>query len=325
MSDEAAPAVRRGRSARPQSSAAERRVAEAAAIGVMVIWAGNFIVVKASIGELPPIGFSFLRFLLAGVVLLVICRIVEGGVGVPRREVVPLVALGAIGFGLYQILWTTALVNTTAGNSALLIAATPIFTMLVAVAIGSDTFTRAKAAGAIVSFLGVALVVGAGAGLEFDGRLIGDLMTIAAAFCWACYVSFGAPVLRRHSPLRTTAWTVLAGTAVMAPIGLWQLAGADLATVPPSAGLGILYAGLLAAALGNVVVFRGIKLVGPTRITNYQFLIPALAVLLAAVFLAEPIRPAQVIGGVVIVLGIFVARGRHGARALARAGRWRPA
>jgi drug/metabolite transporter (DMT)-like permease len=114
---------------RQQSTATERRVAEAAAIGVMVIWAGNFIVVKASIGELPPIGFSFLRFLLAGIVLLVICRVLEGSVGVPRREALPLAALGAIGFGAYQILWTTALVNTTAGDSALLIAATPIFTM----------------------------------------------------------------------------------------------------------------------------------------------------------------------------------------------------
>lgn len=307
--------------------AAERRLAELATIAVMAIWAGNFIVVKAAIADLPPVGYSFVRFLLAGVVLLGLCLAVEGSVRLPRRDIVPLAALGALGFGVYQILWTTALEDTTAGNSALIVAATPVFTMLLAAAIGSDTLTRNRAAGALVAFLGVALVIGAGSGLSFDGRLVGDLMTLAAAFLWACYVSFGAPILRRHSPLRTTAWTVTFGSLVLAPLGIWQLTDGASVTWGAPALLAVLYSALLAAALGNVVVFRGIKLVGPTRITNYQFLIPALAVVLAAVVLGEGIHPVQAAGGVVIVLGIVVARGQRGMGALARAGRgrWRPA
>ncbi len=281
-------------------------LAEAATIGVMAIWAGNFIVVKAAIAELPPIGYSFVRFLVGGLVLLAICLAVEGSVRLPRRDVGLLAALGALGFGVYQMLWTTALEHTTAGNSALIVAATPIFTMLVAAAVGSDTLTRSKALGAVVSFVGVALVIGSG--LALDVRLVGDLMTLAAAFLWACYVSFGAPILRRHSPLRTTSWTITFGALALAPVGLWQLATAPTVTWTTGAVGAVLYSGLLAAALGNVVVFRGIRLLGPTRITNYQVLVPAIAVVLAALALGEAIQPAQVIGGTVIVLGILVAR-----------------
>jgi drug/metabolite transporter (DMT)-like permease len=57
-----------------------------------------------------------------------------------------------------------------------------------------------------------------------------------------------------------------------------------------------------------VVVFHAVKLLGPTRITAFQSLVPAIAVVLAGVFLAEPILPAQVLGGVVIVAGILVTR-----------------
>jgi len=306
------PAGRRGHPL-PRASARELRLAEAAAVGVMAIWAGNFVVVKAAFSQLPPVGYASIRFLIAGLLLLGLCRWREGSVGLPRRDILPVAALGAVGFGIYQVLWSTALSHSTAGNSALIIGATPILTMLVAVVIGSDTFSWTKAAGALVSFVGLALVIGAGAGFSLGDHLVGDLMTLVAALCWACYVSFGAPVLRRHSPLRTSAWTILSGTAVMAPLGLWQLARADLSLVTPTAGLAIAYSAVLAGALGNVVVFEGIRLLGPTRITNLQFLPPALAVILAAIFLGETIRPEQVAGGLVIVLGILLAR-RAGTR-----------
>ncbi len=65
---------------------------------------------------------------------------------------------------------------------------------------------------------------------------------------------------------------------------------------------------MLAGALGNVVVFWAIRLLGPTRITNLQFLPPALAIVMAAVFLGEQILPTQLIGGAVIALGVVVAR-----------------
>ncbi len=275
----------------------------------MLVWAGNFIVVKSVLGELPPVGFTFTRFMLAGLVLLVACRIREGSVGLPRRDVLPIAGLGAIGFGIYQTIWTVGLSQTTAGDSALLIASTPIFTLLIAALIGSDVLTRARLLGAVVSFSGVALVVLSGADTELGPRLVGNVITIVAAACWAVYVAFGAPVLRRHSPLRTTAWAVIFGSLVMLPIGTWQLAGVDWSRVTFASVLAVLYAGLLSIAIGNVLHFRGVQVVGPSRTTNFQFLVPALTVVFAAIFLGEQIRPVQVIGGFVIVLGILVARG----------------
>jgi drug/metabolite transporter (DMT)-like permease len=82
-----------------------------------------------------------------------------------------------------------------------------------------------------------------------------------------------------------------------------------LASIPPDVILAVLYSGFLAAGISNVVVQNGVKVIGPTRTAAYQFLVPALAVVLAAIFLSEPIRLGQIIGGIVIVAGVLITRG----------------
>jgi drug/metabolite transporter (DMT)-like permease len=70
----------------------------------MVAWSFNFVTVKTAIAAVPPVGFAFVRFLLAGLVLLAITRRREGSVGLPRRVAVRVALLGGLGFGLYQLL-----------------------------------------------------------------------------------------------------------------------------------------------------------------------------------------------------------------------------
>lgn len=275
----------------------------------MVLWAANFIVVKTAVEVLPPVGFTFLRFALASTTLLVLLRWREGSMGLPRRDLIAICALGGLGFGVYQMLWTTGLTTIAAGDSALIIASTPVLVAFLAVLARSDVLTPAKLLGGIVSFSGVALVIASGQGLSLGGSLAGEAITLLASVCWAFYTAFGAPFLRRYSPLRTTAWATVAGTIVLAPIAASQLSSVEAARLTPGVVGAVLYSGFLAAGVSNVIVSNGIRVVGPTRTAAYQFLVPALAVVLAFLFLAEPIRPGQVIGGVVIIGGVLITRG----------------
>jgi drug/metabolite transporter (DMT)-like permease len=286
---------------------------EASVVAVMVVWAGNFIVVKDALTLMPPVGFTFLRYVLASVSLLVLLRWSEGEIRLPRPGGWRMLALGGIGFGLYQILWTVGLVSIPAGDSALLIAATPVFTAVIAVLIGTDTLSPPKALGVALSFIGVALVVASGVGLELTGSPVGFALTLGAALCWATYTAFGAMVLRRVSPLVLITWGTIGGTLVLAPIGVAQLAapgalGPEQAAALPGILLAIVYSGLLAAAIANVVVFNGVRLLGPTRVTTIQSLIPAMAVVLAFLVLGEPIRLGQIAGGAIIVGGVALTR-----------------
>ncbi len=301
--------LRGGPAAEHSGHQAERRLAEIAVLAVMVLWAANFIVVKSALAILPPVGFTFLRFALASTTLLVLLRWREGSIGLPRRDLVAIGGLGALGFGIYQILWTTGLKQIAAGDSALIIASTPVLVAFLAVIARSDVLTPGKLIGGLVSFAGVAVVVASGPGLTLGGSLAGEAITLVAAVCWAIYTAFGAPFLRRHSPLRTTTWATVAGTIVLAPIAASQLSTVDASALTPGVVGAVLYSGFLAAGVANVIVLNGVRVVGPTRTSAYQFLVPALAVVLAFVFLAEPIRPGQVVGGIVIVAGVLITRG----------------
>jgi drug/metabolite transporter (DMT)-like permease len=286
---------------------------EAGVLLVVVVWAANFIVVKSANREIPPVAFALLRFSLASAVLLAVLRMREGSIWLPRRDAYLVLGLGALAFGVYQTMWSTALQWIPAGDSALLIAATPVLTALLAVVAGSDVLTRVKVAGGLLSFAGVAVVVAAGPGLDLARGiglvLIGDLLTLAAALLWAIYVSFGAPILRRHSPVRTSAWAMVGGCLVLLLPGLWQASSTPWGSVDGTAWAGLLYSALLAAGLANVLVFNAIRLLGPTRVTAFQFLVPFIAVILGALFLGESVRPEQVAGGIVIVLGVMLTRG----------------
>lgn len=274
----------------------------------MAAWAANFIVVKAANEQIPPVTFAFLRFGTAALTLLIALRWREGSFGWPGRDALAIMGLGALGFGIYQILWSVALQDIPAGDSALLIAATPIFTALLAVVSGADILSRSKLFGSVVSFAGVAVIVASGPGLTLGKALVGDLLTIAAAVCWSIYTAFGAPILRRHSPLRTTAWAMVGGSLVLAVPGFVQGSGVDWAAIDASAWVGLAFSAFIPAGLANVMVFSAIRLLGPTRITAYQFLVPFIAVLLGALFLAEPVRIGQLMGGIVIVLGVVITR-----------------
>lgn len=289
-------------------SARQRHLAEAGVLVTVLIWSANFVVVKAAISVLGPLTFTSTRFGVAAAALFFLARWRNGPLRLPRPYTLPLLGLGVIGFGVYQVLWTTGLTQITAGDSALIVAVSPVAVALIAGAVGLDRLSGPKLAGALTAFAGVAVVIGSGVGLGLDRSLGGDALTVTAALLWAVYTVLATRVLRHIDPLTAAAWTVLGGFLFLVPFGIGDAVVAPPASVPLAAVAGILYSGALAAGIANVLVFNAVRLVGPTRAAAMQLLVPAGAVLLGAVFLAEPVGAAQVLGGAIIVLGVAITR-----------------
>ncbi len=292
------------------ASARDRRLAEAGVLLTVLIWSANFVVVKAAIGDLGPLTFTAIRYVVASVTLFLLVRWRMGVIRRPTGLTLRLIALGMLGFGCYQVAWTLGLTQITAGDSALIIAASPVLVALLAGAIGMDRLTTPKLAGALIAFAGVALVIAGGHDLALGASLAGDALTLLAACLWAVYTVIGTRMLRVVDPLQATAWAVLGGTLLLVPLGGWELLTSPPVAVTWTAMAAILYSGALAAGTANVLVFNAIRYIGPTRATVNQLLVPVGAVIMGALFLAEPIRPAQVAGGAVIILGLYLTRRR---------------
>ncbi len=274
----------------------------------IAIWSANFVVVKAAVDAIGPLTFTSARYVVAAITLFLLVRRRLGPVRPPARTALTLMGLGMVGFGGYQVLWTIGLTQITAGNSALIIAASPVLVALLAGAVGMDRLTPPKLLGAVVAFAGMAVVVTAGSEVSLGASLAGDLLTLGAAVLWAVYTVSATRMLRSVHPLQATAWAVLGGTVVLVPFGAVEVASSPAPSITFAVVIAILYSGALAAGVANVFVFNAIRLVGPTRVTVTQLLVPAGAVVLGAIFLSEPVGVAQVVGGAVIVLGVWLTR-----------------
>jgi drug/metabolite transporter (DMT)-like permease len=268
------------------------------------------VVVKASITALGPLVFTALRYGVAALTLFGLLRWRRGAIRWPGPIGWRLMALGVMGFGFYQVSWTLGLTQITAGDSALLVACSPVLTALIAGALGLDRLTVPKMAGAAVAFVGVAIVVTQGHAMSLGASLVGDAITLFAACMWAIYTVAGARVLRTVDPLDATAWSVLGGLLFLIPFGVGDLLVAPPASWSLGVVVGVLYSGSLAAGIANVLVFRAIVVVGPTRAASAQLLVPFGAVMLGAVFLLEPVGVGQVVGGLIIVAGLLLTRQR---------------
>jgi drug/metabolite transporter (DMT)-like permease len=274
----------------------------------VLVWSANFVIVKAALGVMGPLTFTTGRYAIATAALFLLLRWRHGTITWPGRIGWQLLGLGMLGFGCYQVLWTVGLTQMTAGDSALIIAVSPVLTALLAGALGMDRLTPPKIAGALVAFAGVAIVIIAGHDLRLGSSLAGDALTVAAATLWAVYIVSGTRTLRHIDPLSATAWAVLGGCLFLLPFGAWELVTAPPAGVPLQAFAGMLYSGMLAAGVANVLVFNAIRLVGPTRAAAMQLLVPAGAVVLGAIALQETVGTWQILGGVVIVVGVSLTR-----------------
>jgi drug/metabolite transporter (DMT)-like permease len=289
--------------------AGRHRGADAMLLATVLIWSLNFTVTRYVLQHgFEPLAFSAVRYGIAATLFAGFTYQYEGSLRVRRRDIVLLVGAAAMGIWLNQLSYVYAIKFTNASTTALIIGTIPIFTALIAFAIGLERVSRWFWAAAAVSFVGVALVaVGSG---DVSGDLKGDLLGVATAATWAGYSVAIAPLMRRYSPYRISAIVLMIGWVAIAATAAPQLASQDFGFGWPVWAL-LAFAVLGPLVLTNILWFKAIDRVGPSHATLFVNLQPFLAVVFAVLLLSEKITWLQVVGGVAIAAGIVMARRRR--------------
>lgn len=277
---------------------------------MILIWGINYAIVKATLAEMTPLSFNSLRFLLASALTLLLLRLIEGNVGFARGDWWRLLGLGLIGNTCYQLLFINGIDRTTAGNSALLLATTPIFVSLIGAAFGVERVEKWAWVGVFFSFAGIFMViVGSGKELNLTRETIeGDVLTLIGAAVWSLYTVLSKPMLSRYSALKLTALAMATGTPFIVLFSIPQLLAQDWAAVSWQGWLGLFFSGSMAIALGYIIWNSGVSKVGGARTAVYSNLSPVIAAIFAWLTLGETITAFMVMGAVLIFLGIYLAR-----------------
>lgn len=281
----------------------------AAMLLLVTIWGLNFPIVKGAFSELPPFAFNGLRFAVAAVLLLAVLRRREGSQRIPPADLPGLVLLGLLGHAGYQTLFMAGLARTTAGHSSLILALVPLFVGVFGVAMGLERPSPRMWAGLVIAFAGVIALIAGRGGLSNDGSSVaGDLLTLSASLCWAAYTVLSRPFLRRMSALRLTTVTLFLGLPVILASAVPGLLRVNWPAISPSSWAALAFSAVFAVVVSYVIWYTSVQAFGSARTAAFSYLIPVVALISAWMLLGEPLGTVQVLGGSVVLFGVWLAR-----------------
>jgi drug/metabolite transporter (DMT)-like permease len=284
-------------------------LAEAGVVVMALIWGVNFSVIKFGTSVIPALAFNAVRVAVAAAALAAIAAI-WGGIAPSRRDVLALLALGALGNGIYQIFFAEGIARTRAGEAALVVGASPALIALMGRVRGVERIDARGAFGIALSILGVGLIVlsAAGGGGAPGGSLFGDLLVLCGSICWALYTVLLVPYTKRVGGFHVIALSLAGGSLVLLAVAAPDIMRTDWNAISRAAFWSIVYGGLAGLVVAYLLWYRGVKVLGPTRTHLYANLQPFIALLVAWITLGETPSLSQGIGAATIVGGVLLTR-----------------
>jgi drug/metabolite transporter (DMT)-like permease len=278
--------------------------------GVVLVWGSNYVVGKWGMNGFDPLTFNVVRFVGATPLLFLLLYSLEKNLRIQLKDCWELAMLGFIGITIYQTLFMASVKYATATNASLMLAISPVFTAIFAWLAGQERLGPRGRWGSALSLLGVIFVLLFGTNkLALGWNVIrGDLIAILASSVWGLYPILAKRMMRKYSALKTMTYASLFGTIFLLAIGLNRVQALTWSEIPFIAWGSMLYSIVLVTAFGLVVWYHAINRIGANRVMAYMYAIPAVAVITAAIILREQIHLMQVLGAVVIFLGISMIR-----------------
>jgi drug/metabolite transporter (DMT)-like permease len=277
-------------------------------LGIVVLtWGANFGIVKSAYSYLPPLLFGALRFTVMGILLLVATLWREREIRIQKEDLGKVIMVGALGLGLYQVLWSLGLNLTSPSNSALILSIQPLLGVLYVDLVKKEPVGRQQYWGMLLALIGVVLVIlKPTAKLHFSlETLPGDLLTLMAGFCAAIFFSvWSKPLLKIYSPLRLMSYCMIIGSLVLWIAALLSAQPVLWGQVWRETWWSMGYAVIFSGMLGHVFWYEGLGRIGITKSMVYLYFIPIWAVLFNYFMMGETIFLQQILGGILILLGV---------------------
>lgn len=286
-------------------------------LGLIILFIAQFIggaispvFVKLGVREIPPITFTDLRFIIASIVFAPFF-FTHSHRHLTRNEIIRISAF-SIFFALNVMIFGIAIQFTTAIMSQVLYSTTPLFAAFLAYFILGERLTTTKIIGFFIALLGLAFLLSQSIlkdGLQTFGTPLGNILGICAVFSWATYIVLSKKLTNVYSTKITTFFSFIV-TAIM----LLILVPFELTIRPLNIshitfiGYGsLIVVSLISSTLMFFLMQVGIKKTNATTTSFFQYLAPFFAATTAIPILGEKITPQLIIGGILILTGVFFA------------------
>lgn len=275
----------------------------------VTFWGASFVATKVVLRDLSPDVLVWLRFAM-GLPLLGITAAARKQFSLPRLADLPYFALlGLIGITFHQWLQSNGLVTAQATTTAWIVAASPVFIALLGWLVLKEKLTGIQALGIFVAVLGVLLVISGGdlRGLAAgQGITSGDMLIMISAPNWALFSILSRRGLKQHPAASMMFWVMAFGWGFTTLLFLLNPRFEEISRVPLDGWLSMSFLGIFCSGLAYIFWYDALKSIPASQVGVFLYIEPLVTVIIAWLVLGEHLTWASLLGGAIILAGIWM-------------------
>ncbi|HJP71009.1 MAG TPA: DMT family transporter [Candidatus Limnocylindria bacterium] len=289
----------------------DERTAYLMLTGMALCFGGTWVAGAVAVDAAPPFTIAAIRFGVASLLLYAWARLTNRPLSrIQRADWGIIAGLGLTAIAGYNWLFLTGLTLAPASDGAIIVPGlAPVFTAVIAGAVLHERLGVRGFIGLAVAAFGLFLVVNPTGGTT-DHRLLGDLLFIAGAALWGVYSVIARVASRRFNAVSATLYGTAFGTVVLIPAAILEGGEASIATAPAGALLSIAYLTVFGTVLAFVFLNMGVARIGAARASAFALLVPIIGVLTSVALLDEKLGPLTLVGGIVVLIGLWLIEHR---------------
>lgn len=275
---------------------------------VILIWASTFVITKDALDDFTPFSFIFGRFtiVLSLALAVLVAQSFRRGWRrmwhIDRADLPRFIAAGIVGYTFYQIGFTVGLDHTTPFSSSLLISMVPLFTLVIASALG-ERYPSGAWLGVITAVVGVAVFL-LDRGTEGTG-MMGIAFSAFAAISFASYGLLNRPLVKKYPSTTVSAYTTLIGTVPLLLFAIPDARDQQWSQLEPSHWLMLVYMAVFPIYLVYIGYNWAISQRGIIA-TSAGLVVPVVSGILSVIFFDEAFGPLKVVGALIVLTGLVL-------------------
>jgi drug/metabolite transporter (DMT)-like permease len=281
-----------------------------------LFWGGTFVAGRQLAPLLDPFTAAFLRFLLASILLLGWLFWQQRRLpAVTGRQLFAVSLLGLTGVLAYNLFFFAGLRTVEAGRASLIIAANPVLIAVASSWLFCERLGLIRGLGVAISVAGAMVVIGRGdfPSLLTEGIGSGEWLLLGCVLSWVAYTLIGKRVLRGMSPLLAVCYSSVIGTLLLGAVVFSRGGIPGSALMQPEVWLYIGYLAVFGTVLAFVWFYKGVHALGAARAGQFINLVPVSGVCLGALLLDESVTWSLLLGGLLVLTGLWLTNRRKGA------------
>jgi drug/metabolite transporter (DMT)-like permease len=282
----------------------------------ILFWGASFIATKVALREVTPVTVIAVRFGMGVLVMLALLGWRRQFRLAARPDLLQLALLGLAGVTFHQLLQSFGLLTTTATNSGLIVALTPVFTAMLAWGLLGERLTVSQALGLAIASFGAVVIVGRGFDLAMvlERAAPGDALLLISAANWALFTTLSKRMLGKYPPVVMMAHVMAFGWLAFLPLLAIEGGWRALPAVSASGWWSLLFLGVGCSGVAYALWYDALAETRATSLASFLYIQPVVTVVAATVILSEPVSAAVAGGGGAILAGVWLVNsGREGA------------